>query len=170
MHQNCRKERTLLVVGSREQVGNPPCRQTPSRSALRKWTGFHCNFSDADDQPVTRVRGINNASLHPSVANSEWRVANGPIWPRWRTELNATVLPCSLFATHHSPYSGGVSAGQPRELVLDQLAIEPGPAQERVGGAVLDHLPAREHDDAVEIAQGRQAMRNGDHGAAAHQP
>ena len=30
--------------------------------------------------------------------------------------------------------------------------------------------PALQHDDAVEIAQRRQAMRDRDHGAPAHQP
>ncbi len=46
----------------------------------------------------------------------------------------------------------------------------PGPVAQLFGRAVVDDLAGAHHDDPVEAVQRRQAVRDGDHRAAHHQP
>ena len=55
---------------------------------------------------------------------------------------------------------------QARQLAVDQDAIGAAAAQQLVGRAVLHDAAAIEHHDAVEAAQGRQPVGDGDHRAA----
>ena len=58
---------------------------------------------------------------------------------------------------------------QAAHLGLDQVPVDAVTAQQRLGRAVLHQAAPLEHQDAVEVAHGGQAMRDRQHGAAAHQ-
>lgn len=59
---------------------------------------------------------------------------------------------------------------QPIHLALHEPPIGAIPAHQQVGRAVLYDFAEMQHDDAVETPDRRQPMRDGDHGAPAHQP
>ena len=65
--------------------------------------------------------------------------------------------------------SGGL-LGEAAHLPLHEIAIGPFVAHQHIGRPILDDLSGLQHDDAVEIPDRRKAMRDGDHGAPAHQP
>ena len=60
-------------------------------------------------------------------------------------------------------------AGEAPHLGFDQFAVNAVPLQERLWRAVLDDLALLQNDDAIEIAHRRQAVGDGNDGAAAHQ-
>ena len=59
--------------------------------------------------------------------------------------------------------------GEAVHFALDQPAVNTLAPQQRVWRPVLYDLSQLKHDDAVEIAHGREPMRNGDHRAPVHQ-
>ncbi len=57
----------------------------------------------------------------------------------------------------------------PAELTFQQRAIGPAPRGEDGRRALVDHAAGIHHHDAIEALQRRQAMRDGDHRAMAHE-
>src|SRR5262245_6854451 len=64
---------------------------------------------------------------------------------------------------------GGRGRGR-RDLDTVQIGVDPAEGDELVVLALLGHDAALEHDDLVGVADGAQAVRDGDHGAALHEP
>ena len=62
-----------------------------------------------------------------------------------------------------------MGVGQAAYLGFDQLAVDAVAAQQRFRRAVLHQAALLQHQDAIEIAHRRQAMRNGQDGASAHE-
>ena len=64
--------------------------------------------------------------------------------------------------------AGGVP-GRAAHLALNEAAIQAVIPRQMIRRPVLHDSSGLQHDDAVEIAHRRQPMRDGDHGAPAHQ-
>src|SRR6187431_2090181 len=89
---------------------------------------------------------------------SSWRDSK---WREWRT---------ALLAIRYSPFAASCRLlRQPVHLAHDQLAIVAVASDQVVRCAVLDGVPFLQDDDAIEAAQGREPMRDRDHGTSLHQ-
>ena len=60
-------------------------------------------------------------------------------------------------------------SGETAYLLLDKLAVRTVDIHKPLRLAVLDDPAASEDENAIEIAQGRQAMRDGDHRSPFHE-
>src|SRR5271156_1379310 len=59
--------------------------------------------------------------------------------------------------------------GEPAEFATDEVVIDALAAHEGLRHPVLDELTSLQHENAVEVAERREAMSDGDHSAARHE-
>src|SRR6478672_2324211 len=124
-----------------------------------------------------------------AIASPEWlKIANVSSFFRVRSwpPCSAVVSePCSSASFAEAAYNdsdvtgeieacaddirSSSSLGQPAQLAVDQLIIGATATHQHLWRTVLDQPAPLQHQDAIEVAQGRQPMGNGDHGAAAHE-
>src|SRR5579862_5401824 len=60
--------------------------------------------------------------------------------------------------------------GQTTHLALNKVTIQSVVPCQIIGWTILDHLPGMQHDHPIEMAHGREPMRDRNHGSSAHEP
>jgi hypothetical protein len=84
-------------------------------------------------------------------------VAKVPATASWSCDRNRASVPL------------GSPLGEKAHFALDECAIKPVSLHEVVRRTVLHHSPRLQNDDAIEISQGGQPVRDGNHRAPPHQ-